>query len=230
MFAAGFCQARARPGPARAVRPFTVLSGPATLLPAKSIDTDTILPVRFLEAPDRQGLGAAAFHTYRFGADGSALPDSPFNRPDRRVAPVIIAGENFGCGPAREHALWALDDLGVRAIISPRFADMFSGNAFKSGLLLIELPQNAIDSLIAAGVEDVTIDLAAQTVSTTGWGSIFFDIDPFRKACLLAGRDDISLIERGGAEIAIFGHERERRAVLAGTTAMGDAVIERLRG
>jgi len=194
------------------MRPFTRLSGPATLLPAQNIDTDIILPARYLKSLTRKGLGSAAFHTYRFAPDGRALDQNPFNRPDGRIAPIIIAGENFGCGSSREHAAWALDDLGIRAIISPRFADIFSGNAFKNGLLLIELPQSAIDSLIAAGIEDITIDLAAQTVSTQGWGSIFFDIDPFRKSCLLGGLDEIGITERDGAETTSFEQEHNRRA------------------
>lgn len=194
------------------MRPFNILSGPATVLPTKNIDTDIILPARYLKVLTRNGLGGVAFQTYRFAPDGRALEDDPFNRPDGVVAPIIIAGENFGCGSSREHASWALDDLGVRAILCPRFADIFSGNAFKNGLLLIELPQNVIDSLIAAGVEDITIDLAAQTVSTPVWGSIFFDIDPFRKTCLLGGLDEIALTERLGAEIAIFEHAQEARA------------------
>jgi 3-isopropylmalate dehydratase small subunit len=194
------------------MRPFTKLSGPATVLPAKNIDTDIILPARYLKVLTRKGLGNAAFQTYRFAPDGSPLKDSPFNRPDGQVAPIIIAGENFGCGSSREHASWALDDLGIRVIISPRFADIFSGNAFKNGLLLIELPQSAIDSLVAAGVEDVLIDLAAQTISTPVWGSLIFDVDPFRKACLLGGLDEIGLTERLGADIAMFEQERDRRA------------------
>jgi 3-isopropylmalate dehydratase small subunit len=194
------------------MRPFTRLRGPATLLPEQNIDTDIILPARYLKSLTRKGLGAAAFHTYRFAPDGSALHKNPFNRPDGRIAPIIIAGENFGCGSSREHAAWAVDDLGIRAIISPRFADIFSGNAFKNGLLLIELPQSAIDSLVAAGVEDITIDLAAQTVSTPGWGSIFFDIDPFRKSCLLGGLDEIGITERLDAEITSFEQEHVRRA------------------
>jgi len=193
------------------MRPFTCLSGPATLLPEKNIDTDIILPARYLKSLTRNGLGTVAFQTYRFGPDGSALDKNPFNRPDGRIAPIIIAGENFGCGSSREHAAWALDDLGVRAIISPRFADIFSGNAFKNGLLLIELPQSAIDSLIASGIEDITIDLAAQTVSAPGWGSIFFDIDPFRKSCLLGGLDEIGITERLGAEITSFEQAHGRR-------------------
>ncbi len=194
------------------MRPFSVLTGPATLLPAKNIDTDIILPARYLKVLTRRGLGGAAFHTYRFGPDGSVLKNSPFNRPDGLVAPIIIAGENFGCGSSREHASWALDDFGVRVIISPRFADIFSGNAFKNGLLLIDLPQSAIDSLVAAGTEHITIDLAAQTVSTPGWGSIVFEIDPFRKSCLLGGLDEIALTERLSADIAMFEHAREQRA------------------
>jgi 3-isopropylmalate dehydratase small subunit len=203
------------------MRPFTRLRGPATLLADQNIDTDIILPARYLKSLTRKGLGNVAFQTYRFSADGSPLQKDPFNRPDGRVAPIIIAGENFGCGSSREHAAWALDDLGIRAIVSPRFADIFSGNAFKNGLLLIELPQSAIDSLVAAGIEDISIDLAAQTVSAPGWGSILFEIDPFRKSCLLGGLDEIGITERLGAEITLFEREHDRRAAW---------IMPRLRG
>ena len=196
------------------MRPFTIVSGPATVLPWKNIDTDIILPARYLKVRTRNGLGGAAFHMYRFAADGSVLKDSPFNRADGRVAPIIIAGENFGSGSSREHATQALDDFGVRAILAPCFASIFAGNAFKNGLLLIELPQNAIDSLVAVSTGDITIDLPAQTVSTPGWGSVSFDIEPFRKAYLLGDIAEIAVSENIGAEIAILERGHVRRAPL----------------
>jgi 3-isopropylmalate/(R)-2-methylmalate dehydratase small subunit len=171
-----------------------------------------ILPARYLKALTRDGLGGAAFYTYRFDVSGNARKDSPFDRSDLSVAPVIIAGENFGCGSSREHAAWALYDFGVRAIISTGFADIFASNAFKNGLLLIELPQRSIDLITVAGLESITIDLAAQTVSAAGEESIGFDIDAFRKHCLLNGLDEISLTAQQEPHIAAFERERERRA------------------
>jgi 3-isopropylmalate/(R)-2-methylmalate dehydratase small subunit len=191
------------------MRPFTTLTGPATLLPIKNIDTDIILPARYLKVLTRKGFGGAAFYTYRFGPDGAELAGNPFHRKDGTVAPIIIAGENFGCGSSREHASWALDDFGVRAVISPRFADIFAGNAFKNGLLLIELPESAIAQLVDAGLESISIDLPAQSVNAAG-KSITFEIDPFRKNCLLSGLDEISLTEKKEFEIAAF----ERRLEL----------------
>jgi 3-isopropylmalate/(R)-2-methylmalate dehydratase small subunit len=192
------------------MRAFTRLTGPAVYLPSKNIDTDVILPARYLKALTREGLGGAAFYTYRFDPGGNTLRDNPFNRTDSSIAPVIIAGENFGCGSSREHAAWALCDFGVRAIISTGFADIFASNAFKNGLLLIELPQRSIDVITATGLESITIDLAAQTISVPGKDIIAFDIDAFRKHCLLKGLDEISLTEQQELNIAAFERERER--------------------
>jgi 3-isopropylmalate/(R)-2-methylmalate dehydratase small subunit len=193
------------------MRAFTRLTGPAVHLPAKNIDTDVILPARYLKALTRDGLGGAAFHTYRFDASGNARKDSPFDRLDLSVAPVIIAGENFGCGSSREHAAWALYDFGVRALISTGFADIFASNAFKNGLLLIELPQHSIDLITATGLDSISIDLEAQTIIAAGEQIIRFDIDVFRKHCLMNGLDEISLTEQHEALITAFERERKHR-------------------
>ena len=186
------------------MRAFTELTGAATYLPVSNIDTDVILPARYLKCLTREGLAGAAFHSYRFDGNGVALEDCPFFRRDSRVAPIIIAGENFGCGSSREHAAWALYDFGIRAIISPCFADIFASNAFKNGLLLIELAQPSIDRLVAAGLDSIAIDLAAQVITTRGAGSFGFMIDAFRKHCLLEGLDEISLTEQLEPDIATF--------------------------
>jgi 3-isopropylmalate/(R)-2-methylmalate dehydratase small subunit len=191
------------------MRAFTRLTGPAVHLPVKNIDTDVILPARYLKALTRDGLGSAAFYTYRFDSNGTALKNDPFSRQDSPAAPVIIAGENFGCGSSREHAAWALYDFGVRAIISTGFADIFASNAYKNGLLLIELPQRSIDLIMKTGLESITIDLAAQTISVAGKEIIEFDIDVFRKHCLLNGLDEISLTEQQEPQITAF--ERKRK-------------------
>jgi 3-isopropylmalate/(R)-2-methylmalate dehydratase small subunit len=193
------------------MRAFTELNGPAIYLPVANIDTDVILPARFLKALTRKGLAGAAFFSYRFDAAGAPLEDSPFRRMDQRAAPVMIAGENFGCGSSREHAAWALYDFGVRAIISPSFADIFASNAFKNGILTIELTREAIDRLVAGDLQSVTIDLAAQTITAMGAPVITFDIDPFRKHCLLNGLDEISLTEQRAAAIDAFERERPQR-------------------
>jgi 3-isopropylmalate/(R)-2-methylmalate dehydratase small subunit len=186
------------------MRAFTELTGAATYLPASNIDTDVILPARYLKCLTREGLAGAAFHSYRFDGNGAALEDGPFFRQDSRIAPVLIAGENFGCGSSREHAAWALYDFGIRAIISPCFADIFASNAFKNGLLLIELAQASIDRIVAAGLDSITIDLGAQSITSRGAGSFSFPIDAFRKHCLLAGLDEISLTGQLEHDIAAF--------------------------
>jgi 3-isopropylmalate/(R)-2-methylmalate dehydratase small subunit len=186
------------------MRAFTQLTGPAIFLPVKNIDTDVILPARYLKALTRHGLAGAAFYTYRFDASGAALKDGPFGPHESRVAPVLIAGENFGCGSSREHAAWAIYDFGIRAVISTGFADIFASNAYKNGLLLIELPQRSIDLITATGLESITIDLTAQTISVAGTEIIEFTIDAFRKHCLLNGLDEISLTEQQEPQIKTF--------------------------
>jgi 3-isopropylmalate/(R)-2-methylmalate dehydratase small subunit len=186
------------------VKAVSTISGPATVFDVENINTDIILPARYLKVLTREGLGGAAFYTYRFAPDGTPLDTDPFARPGHDVAPVLIAGENFGCGSSREHASWALLDFGVRVVISPRFADIFAGNAFKNGLLLIEMPHRDIERLVASGTERLTVDLAGQTVTSRGNVSIRFEIDPFRKACLIGGLDEIALTEEHAAEIGAF--------------------------
>jgi 3-isopropylmalate/(R)-2-methylmalate dehydratase small subunit len=193
------------------MNPVERIVGPATLLDIKDINTDVILPARYLKVLTRSGLGVAAFYTHRFAADGTPLATDPFRRADGAVAPILITGENFGCGSSREHASWALLDFGVRAVISPRFADIFAGNAFKNGLLLIELPRSQIEQLIAAGTEQLTVDLSAQTVTAAGGASVGFDIDAFRKTCLLGGLDEIALTEKHAADISRFEAQHEKR-------------------
>jgi 3-isopropylmalate/(R)-2-methylmalate dehydratase small subunit len=175
------------------------------------MDTDVILPARYLKALTRDGLAGAAFYTYRFDASGAALKDSPFGTHESPVAPVLIAGENFGCGSSREHAAWALYDFGIRAVISTGFADIFASNAYKNGLLLIELPQRSIDLITAAGLDSITIDLAAQTISASGT-EIGFAIDAFRKHCLQNGLDEISLTEQQEPQIKAFEEVREHQS------------------
>jgi 3-isopropylmalate dehydratase small subunit len=193
---------------------FTTLSGPAIPFGASNVDTDVIIPARFLKTISRAGLGAGAFATLR------ATPDNVFDSHAR--APILIAGANFGCGSSREHAPWALADLGIRVVISPGFADIFAGNAFKNGLLLVTLPQDAVDRLmaVAADGEAITIDLENQVVTTPFQDRFEFAMDPFRKHCLVNGLDEIGLTL--GMDAAIAAHEARaasERPWLAGAAA-----------
>lgn len=153
-----------------------------------NVDTDVIIPARWLKTIARQGLGQGAFESVR------AEPGNVFDDPEFAGAPILIAGENFGCGSSREHAAWALADMGVRAVIAPSFSDIFSGNAFKNGILTVELPREAVDRLIeVASTQPITIDLDSQTVTTPFQDRFAFDIDPFRKHCLANGLDEVGL-------------------------------------
>lgn len=178
---------------------FATLTGIAIPFGQKNVDTDMIIPARFLKTIARTGLGVGAFSALREN------PDNLFDQLRYRGAPILIAGDNFGCGSSREHAPWALADLGIRVVIAPSFADIFSGNAFKNGMLLVSLPQDAIDRLleVAADVE-IGVDLENQTVTTPYQDRFEFAIDPFRKHCLLEGLDEIGLTRQMGNEIAAY--------------------------
>lgn len=172
--------------------PFSTISGVAIPLGEKNVDTDVILPAKYLKVVTRTGLGQFAFATMRQGEHGNI-----FDSDRNRGAPILIAGANFGCGSSREHAPWALMDMGVRAILAPSFADIFSGNCFKNGLLLVELPLTAIERLLSvAGRCEIEVNLQDQRVSSTEGDSFAFAYDPFRKACLIGGLDEIALTER----------------------------------
>ena len=167
---------------------FTTLSGTAVPFGAANVDTDVIIPSRFLKTITREGLGAGAFASLRED------PDNIFDAERHRGAPILIAGDNFGCGSSREHAPWALADMGFRVVIAPSFADIFGGNAFKNGMLLIALPQEAVDRLMeVAKTDPITVDLENQVVTTPFQDRFPFDIDPFRKHCLMNGLDEIGL-------------------------------------
>lgn len=170
------------------MQPFTTLTGIAIPFGHANVDTDIIMPARWLKKIQRTGLGAGAFEAIRTD------PANVFDTPRNKRAPILIAGPNFGGGSSREHAAWAIADLGIRAIIAPDFADIFSGNAFKNGILLAALPQAAIDRLMAvAAHQEISIDLPRQTVSISADETFGFPIDPDRKNCLLTGLDEIAL-------------------------------------
>ncbi|WP_347311512.1 3-isopropylmalate dehydratase small subunit [Defluviimonas sp. SAOS-178_SWC] len=176
---------------------FTTLTGVAAPMPLVNIDTDMIIPKQFLKTIKRSGLGKNLFDEMRFTLDGKEIPDFVLNQPAYRNAEVIVAGDNFGCGSSREHAPWALLDFGIRCVISTSFADIFYNNCFKNGILPIVMPQEVVDVLMEDARKGanarMTVDLEAQTVTTSDGQSFAFEVDPFRKHCLLNGLDDIGL-------------------------------------
>ena len=170
------------------MQPVSTIAGRAIPFGRKNVDTDVIIPAHWLKTTSREGLGRGAFESVR------AEPGNVFDDPAYAGAPILIAGDNFGCGSSREHAAWALLDMGVRAVIAPSFSDIFSGNAFKNGILAVELSQDQVHRLLAVAATDpVYIDLAEQTVTTPFQDRFTFAIDPFRKHCLLEGLDEIGL-------------------------------------
>ncbi len=176
---------------------FTTLAGIAAHLPMINVDTDMIIPKQYLKTIKRTGLGKGLFAELRYDEKGNSLPAFVLHKPPYDKAVTLITGENFGCGSSREHAPWALLDFGIRCIIAPSFADIFYNNCFKNGILPITLPQAEIDKLIddaaRAANATLTIDLPAQEIRGPDGGAIKFDIDPFRKRCLMQGLDDIGL-------------------------------------
>jgi 3-isopropylmalate/(R)-2-methylmalate dehydratase small subunit len=187
---------------------FTTLTGIAAPMPLVNIDTDMIIPKQFLKTIQRSGLGKNLFDEMRYTQDGQEIPDFVLNQPAYRDAEILVAGDNFGCGSSREHAPWALLDFGIRCVISTSFADIFFNNCFKNGILPIILPQDQVDVLMADAKKGanarVTVDLETQTVTTSDGQSFRFEVDPFRKHCLLNGLDDIGLTLEKAAAIDSF--------------------------
>ncbi|PQO24592.1 3-isopropylmalate dehydratase small subunit [Rhodobacteraceae bacterium WD3A24] len=187
---------------------FTKLTGVAAPLPMVNVDTDMIIPKQFLKTIKRSGLGRNLFDEMRYDEQGNEIADFVLNQPAWRDAEILVAGENFGCGSSREHAPWALLDFGIRCVIAPSFADIFYNNCFKNGILPIALPQEQVDLLMDEARKGanarLSVDLENQTITTTDGTQIGFDIDPFRKHCLLNGLDDIGLTLKKAAEIDAF--------------------------
>jgi 3-isopropylmalate/(R)-2-methylmalate dehydratase small subunit len=170
------------------MEPVVRVEGSAYPWGAKNIDTDVIIPAHWLKTTTREGLGRGAFEAVR------AEPGNLFDDPRYAGSPILIAGENFGCGSSREHAAWALGDLGIRAVIAPSFSDIFSGNAVKNGIVPVVLPQEAIDRLVEVAKDSpVTVDLETMTVTTPYQDRFPFQLDPFRRTCLMEGLDEIGL-------------------------------------
>ncbi|MEE4349623.1 MAG: 3-isopropylmalate dehydratase small subunit [Pacificimonas sp.] len=180
--------------------PFATLTGIAVPFGRENVDTDIIIPAKFLKAVTRTGLGMGAFESIR-----KDDPENIFDSERNAGAPILIAGDNFGCGSSREHAPWALADMGFRCVIAPSFADIFAGNAFKNGMLLVALPQDQVDRLMAiADDAEITVDLENQVVTTPYQDRFRFEIDPFRKECLLNGTDEIGLTEALTEDISAY--------------------------
>ncbi|RZF59169.1 3-isopropylmalate dehydratase small subunit [Sphingomonas populi] len=176
-----------------------VVEGRAIPLGLKNVDTDVIIPAQYLKTITRNGLGKGAFETIR------AQPGNVFDDPENAGANILIAGDNFGCGSSREHAAWALSDIGIDAVIAPSFSDIFSGNAFKNGILTVVLPQDVVDRLLeVARTDPISIDLQDQTVTTPFQDRFSFEIDPFRKHCLLNGLDEVGMTLTQHVAIAAF--------------------------
>ncbi|MFX0542272.1 3-isopropylmalate dehydratase small subunit [Roseovarius sp. S4756] len=187
---------------------FTKISGIAAPMPMINIDTDMIIPKQFLKTIKRSGLGVNLFDEMRYDDDGKEIPDFVLNKPAYRDAEILVAGDNFGCGSSREHAPWAIKDFGIRCVIAPSFADIFYNNCFKNGILPIALPQEQVDVLMAEAQKGanarIEVDLEAQTVTTSEGDVISFEIDAFKKHCLLEGLDDIGLTMEKAAAIDSF--------------------------
>jgi 3-isopropylmalate/(R)-2-methylmalate dehydratase small subunit len=194
---------------------FTTLTAIAAPLPLVNVDTDKIIPARHLKTIKRSGLGVALFETLRYQDDGRERADFILNREPYRKAKILIVGENFGCGSSREHAPWALLDFGIRCVIGPSFADIFFNNCFKNGVLPVVLPQEQVDILARESSQakdpTFTVDLDRQEIRRpTGNEAFTFEVDPFRKHCLLHGLDDVGLTTRKSRKIDAF--EAEQRA------------------
>ena len=191
------------------MEPLQHVAGRAIPLGLKNIDTDIIIPARWLKTITREGLGKGAFETIR------AEPGNVFDDPAYAGAPILIAGDNFGCGSSREHAAWAMGDLGIRVVIAPSFSDIFSGNAVKNGILPVVLPQAALDRLLDVARQGGTIDVDLETMTvTTAYQDRFtFELDAFRRHCLLGGLDEVALTLERDAAIGAF--EKQRSETLS---------------
>ena len=195
-----------------------IVEGRAYPFGMKNVDTDIIIPAHYLKTVTREGLGRGAFEALR------QVPGNVFDDPRHAGAPIIVAGDNFGCGSSREHAAWALLDMGVKAVIAPSFSDIFAGNAFKNGILTVALPQDQVDRLLeVAETDPIHIDLDSQVVTTPFQDRFAFEIDPFRKYCLLNGLDEVGLTLT--RDEAIAGYEarlaQEKPWLLTGTGVAG---------
>ncbi len=198
------------------MQPFRKLTSVAAPMRVVNVDTDMIIPKQFLKTIRRTGLGAALFNEMRYDDKGNENPDFVLNKPAYRKAQILVAGDNFGCGSSREHAPWALLDFGIRCVISTSFADIFYNNCFKNGILPIKVSPADLEKLFEdadrGANATLTVDLEAQTIEGPDGGVIRFDIDPFRKHCLLNGLDDIGLTLQKAKKLESYERRLKRRA------------------
>jgi len=198
------------------MQPFTTLTSTPAPMKVVNVDTDMIIPKQYLKTIKRTGLGTALFSEMRYKEDGSENPDFVLNQPAYRKSEILVAGDNFGCGSSREHAPWALLDFGIRCVISTSFADIFYNNCFKNGILPIKVTPEQLDMLFDDAARGsnatLTIDLESQTIKGPDGGEIRFEIDPFRKHCLLNGLDDIGLTMEKGTKIDAYEEKLKQRA------------------
>ena len=197
------------------IEKFADLTAVGIPLDRANVDTDAILPARFLKTIHRTGLGVHLFHAWRYVDEGKEAPDFALNVPAYRGGRILVAGENFGCGSSREHAVWALMDYGIRAVIAPSLSDIFYNNCLKNGLLPIRLPAGTVrgllDLLLASPGGAISVDLPAQTVTGPDGASHPFEIEPFPKECLLKGQDEIALTLEHETDIARYEREGKRK-------------------
>ncbi len=190
------------------MEPITAFQGKIVALPIENIDTDQIIPARYLKVTDKNGLAEGLFYNWRYNADGTLNPDFVLNRPEAQEAQILIAGNNFGCGSSREHAPWALQGYGFKAVISTYFADIFRNNALKNGLLPVVVDTETYDQLVSLWEEEpgttITIDLANQTLTLPDGRQVDFPIDRFAKYCLLNGVDQLGFLQQQEPSIVAY--------------------------
>ena len=204
------------------MKPLTHIHSRTVVLPHENIDTDRIIPARFLTTTQREGLGKALFNDWRYRADGTPDPDFALNQSAAKGCEILVAGRNFGCGSSREHAPWAIEDAGFRVVIAPSFADIFRSNCGKVGILALALPEGRVRQLMEVASEapdtELTVDLEKQLVSAPGF-ECGFEVDPFTRECLLNGWDEVALTLRH--QDAIAAYEEGRSSVQNGSTPPG---------
>jgi 3-isopropylmalate/(R)-2-methylmalate dehydratase small subunit len=199
------------------MEPITRFTSPTVVWTPDDVDTDQVIPARFLKGTARSGWGEHLFADRRYDAEGRPRPDFPLNRPEAKGARVLVAGRNFGCGSSREHAVWALQGFGFQAVVAPSFADIFRGNALKNGLLPVAVDDAVHARLVSAPGSPVTVDLEAQRLTLSDGTEVLFSIDPFARYCLLNGIDELQFLL--GQEEAIAAYERRTGSLSGGSTS-----------
>jgi 3-isopropylmalate/(R)-2-methylmalate dehydratase small subunit len=192
------------------MKPLTHIHSRTVVLPHENIDTDRIIPARFLTTTQRSGLGKSLFNDWRYGADGSADPDFALNQPSSKGCEILVGGRNFGCGSSREHAPWALLDYGIRAVLSSEIADIFRGNALKNGLLAVVVSEGEHKYLLQHPGIELSIDVAQGFIELPDGGRFTFELEPFARHCLLSGVDQLGFLTQHESDIEEF--ERRRAA------------------